>query len=343
MKKLYLSIWGWVLLGCFCVGGLEGAFTIQNGRLVDADEAATFTAEEHFDMGMTAMECSDWRESAKQFRIVSINFPTMSVGQDANYYLGVACFQCEELDFANDALSKYLKCHNNPQYFEEAIAYKFAIANLFKNGAKRHFFGTKQLPKWASGRSLAMEIYDEVIAAVPCHELAAWSLFSKGEMLREDRAFRESVEIYQQLIKRFPKHELAPESYLAISKIYIEQSQCELQNPDLLAFSQINLRRFKQEFPREERLCQAEEDVLTLKEIYARSLYETGLLYERKNYPRASVIYYQNAIAQFPDTFIAQLCQRRLLALDACLPRPQHAEETTAMSSVEHSDDSSSS
>lgn len=303
------------ILGCLCAGNLEGAFTIQNGSIVNSNEVATLSAEEHFNIGMRAMESADWREAVRQFQIVSANFPMSVSGQEANYYLGAAYFQCEEFDFANDAFSQYLKGHNNPQYFEEVITYKFAIANKFKNGARKHFFGTKQLPKWAPGQALAIEIYNEVIAAVPCHDLAAWSLFSKGEMLREDRAYRESVDVFQQLIKRFPKHELAPESYLIISKIYIEQSQCELQNPDLIAFSQINLRRFKQDFPREERLGEVEQDVLTLKEIYAHSLYDTGLFYERKNYPNASIIYYQNAIIQFPDTLVAQRCKQRLIKL----------------------------
>lgn len=66
----------------------------------------------------------------------------------------------------------------------------------------------------------------------------------------------------------------------------------------------------------EERLEEAENNVEEIKEIYARGLYDTGQFYERVKKPRASIIYYKNAIKQFPDTQIAQLCQERLEALN---------------------------
>ena len=92
----------------------------------------------------------------------------------------------------------------------------------------------------------------------------------------------------------------------------MEQSATEFQNPDVLEFAQINLRRFKHDFPKEPRISQVEEDVLAIKEIYAKGLYDTGLFYERVGKPHASRIYYQNAIKQFPETHIAQLSQKRL-------------------------------
>lgn len=319
-----------------CITSLEGAYTIKDGTFCHVDDVATMSPSAHYELGMKAMDQCDWTEAARQFRIVSLEFPNSSYGPDACYYLGISYYNLDELDFANEAFSKYLKCHNNPQFFEEAISYKFDIANQFKAGAKRRFFGTKQLPKWAPGREMALEVYDEVIAAVPCHELAAWSLFAKAHLLSEDEAYRESIDVYQQLIRRFPKHELAPEAYLAISRIYIQQSLRELQNPDLIAFAQINLRRFKQDFPKEPRLGVAEENFLQLKEIYAGSIYETGQFYERKDHPKASMIYYQSAIDQFPETSTATLCKNRLKILNEYfgIPTPEEKAAIDSESSA---------
>lgn len=315
----------------FCLASISSAhaaWVLKDGWFVDAEDVATMSAERHYEIACRAMERHQWKVAAKHFRIVSLNFPTTAFGQDAPYYLGICYFEHHEYDCANEAFSKYLRCHSNPEFFEEAITYKFEIANRFKNGAKRRFFGMKRLPKWASGRDLALEIYDEVIAAVPCHDLAAWSLYAKGDLLRKDMAFRESIEVYQQLIKRFPKHELAPESYLVISCVYLEQSQFELQNPDLLALAQINFRRFQQDFPRDERICEVEANVCRLTESYARALYDIGRLYERRKYPDAAVLYYRRAIMQFPDTRVAQLCQCRLSDLDSPYEvHPQHKPE----------------
>lgn len=321
-----------LLLSCLVICGgcianpVEAAYAIKNGGLVDIAQIATMSDEEHFNAGLAAINSRDWSTAKRQFFIVSSNFPNTTCGQEANYYLGVANYYHGELDFANEAFSKYLKVHNNPQFFEEAIEYKFAIARQFQNGAKKRFFGIKHLPKWAPAESMAVEIYDEVVAALPCHELAAKALFAKGCLLMKFKDYEGSIETFQTLIKRFPKHELSCESYLLIANVYVEEGRVEFQNPDILALAQINLRKFKHDFPRDERIAQAECDVQTLKEIYARGLYDTGLFYERICQPRASMIYYQNAINQFPDTTVAQLCEQRLALLNRGAIKQQNSD-----------------
>jgi len=295
---------------------LHAAFTIKNGSLVDVSEVATMSAEGHFSAAAKAFDAEDWDEAARQFYIVTVNFPNTPYAKEGYYYLGISYYNLEELDYANDAFSDYLKVQSNPRFFQEAIEYKFAIAENFLQGAKRRFLGTKKLPKWASGNNLAITIYDEVIAAVPSQEMAARALVSKGYLLWRMRDYRGAVDAFNTVIRRFPKHELAPECYLLISKAYLEQSQYEYQNPDILAFAQINMRRFEREFPREERLNIVQENVMAIKEVYAQGLYEIGQFYERTCKPRAAVIYYYNTIQQFPDTCVAAFCRDRIKCLD---------------------------
>ena len=301
--------------GLFISTSGEAAYVFKNGQFVNAEESPTLSVEEHYRLGMKAMEAGDWYESCHQFFIVSSHFPASEFYSDSLYFQGVSYYYQEEYDFANDALNAYLKCQNNPKHFEEAIGYKFVIAEKFKGGARRRFLGTKKLPKWAPGRSMAGTIYDEVICSLPCHEYAARALFAKGELCREDQEYREAVESLQTLIRRFPKHELTPESYLVINDIYLEQSELEFQNPDLLALAQINLKRFKLDFPRDERVGIAEAKVSMIREVYARGLFETGQFYERTCRPTASIIYYMKAIRQFPETDIAKICRNRLMTL----------------------------
>lgn len=293
-----------------------GAYTFQKGRLVDVCEAATMSAQGHYAAGAEAINSEDWDEAVLHFSIINANFPTTVYGQEAYYYLGTAYYYLEEYDYANWAFTNYLNEQSNPKFFQECIEYKFAIAERLASGAKRRFFGTKQLPKWACGKDLALDIYDEVIVAVPCSEIAAQALVAKGFLFWSNRDYRDAIESFQLLIRRFPKHELAPECYLYISTLYLEQSRFEFQNPDILAFAHINLRRFERDFPSEERLCVAEEDLMAIKEVYASGLYETGLFYERIKRPRAAIIYYHDAIHQFPDTCVAASCRERLDCLD---------------------------
>ena len=226
--------------------------------------------------------------------------------------MGVCHYNYAEFDIANDFFSDYLQSPYSRDHFESALQYKLAIANKFSRGAKRRFFCHKLLPKILDGEELALQIYDEVTVTLPCHELAAWGLYGKAKLLKARRCYFESIDTYQQLIRRFPKHELAPESYLNISYLYLEQCAQEVHNSDLLAFAQINLKKFQQDFPREDRLCQAEKNLLAMKCLYAEALYETGEFYVRKGHPKASLIYYQNVIDRFPETSVADNCRAKL-------------------------------
>jgi len=309
------------------ISNVEAAYTLKKGRIVNVELIARYSAQEHFSLGCNAVETCDWLEGLKQFRIVITNFPTTSYGQEANFYEGVCYYNLKELDFANESFTTYLKVQSNPRFFQETVEFKFIIAEKLSEGAKRRFFGTKKLPKWACGKALALKIYDEVIAAVPSHEVAARALVSKGALLWQLRDYRACIEAFQMVIRRFPKHELTPECYVSISRVFIDQCRIEFQNPDILAFAQINVRKFKQEFPREERICEAENNVQLIKEIYARGLYDTGCFYERKCKPQSSIIYYRNTIHQFPDTSIADFCRNRLYLLDPTFEEPARDPE----------------
>jgi len=131
----------------------------------------------------------------------------------------------------------------------------------------------------------------------------------------------------------FPKHELAPMSYEKIARVYVDQAKIEVQNPDLLALAQINLSRFESDFPREELLEMARHQFLHLKEVYAKGLYDIAQFYERVCKPKASIIYYQKAIYEFPETYIAERCRGRLQRIcpDALNFQPKEESEENAV------------
>lgn len=314
MKTHYKLISALVLISL--TASAEAGYTLKNGRIVDTTQTATMCAQDHFAVGLQALEVQDWEIAAMQFNLVSSNFPGTEEAKQAYYYLGVADFYLEEYDSANTSFSYYLMVHSSPEFFQETVNYKFAIANLLAEGKKRRCFGKKQLPKWACGKQLAIQIYDEVIAAVPCSPIAAQALVSKGCLLWQMKDYRSAVEAFNLVIRRFPKDERAADCYTLISKVYLEQSQQEYQNPDILALAEINLRKFSRDFPREERLCQVEEDLNAIKETNAQGLYETGQFYERCCKRCAAIIYYRLAMQQFPDTCVADNCRQRLLCLD---------------------------
>lgn len=310
MRNLFLALLGIGL--ATAPTQVEGTYLWKKGRLVDVSDVATMSAEDHMTAGKSAFEMCLWHDAATNFRVISINFPASPQAEEANFLLGIALYNLEEYEESNTAFSSYLKASSAPERFQEALEYKFAIAEAFSNGAKRRFFGVRKLPKWASGEQLALEIYDEIIAAMPTGDLAACSLYSKGALLYRQQDYVGSIDAFQLLVRRFPKNELAPACYVAISRVYLKRAKSEFQNPDLLAMAQLNERRMVTHLPRHDMLAVVANNVAEMKEGYAKGLYDTGCFYERVDKPEASLLYYRNAIHQFPDTKVALLCQRRI-------------------------------
>ncbi len=302
----------------FSLSSLEAAYIFKNGTIMDVRDIADRPLQDHFNLGIQALQKKDYKEAVRQFRICVLNFPEADLGQEALYYLGVSYFHEGDMDLANRKLSAYLEKHITSKHFEECFRYKMAIADAFKHGARKHLFGYEKMPQVFSSKDEAIKIYDEVVQALTNHSLAAEALFSKASLLRKEKSYKLAIEAYNTLIKKFPKHDLACKCYLKIAEVYYKQSHSEFHNPDLLQLSELNIKKFKQGFPKDAQgLAAAEKYLQEMQEVYATGLYETGCLYERKDAPKASVLYYQEAIAAFPNTKIAAQCHARLAALQS--------------------------
>jgi outer membrane protein assembly factor BamD (BamD/ComL family) len=297
----------------FCA---HAAYVFKNGKLIKSEQVATMSVQEHYSAAIDAYQKQNWDELVHQSLIVIKNFGSTPFAQEAYFYLGVGYFHIGEFEYANRFLTTYLKKQATPKYFEEAIQYKFKIAEKYHRGAKKHVLGWETMPKWIPARDEAIAIYDEVITALPHHELAAHALFGKANLLLKDEEYKSSIETYQTLIRRFPKHPLAAESYIGIGQVYLVQSQTEYPDQDYLDLAEINVRKFRHDFPGEEKLTVAEKMLLDMKEIFASDLYDTGRFYERTSKPHAAHIYYTRIIAKYPETKVSQIASKRLEKLN---------------------------
>jgi outer membrane assembly lipoprotein YfiO len=318
MKRLFLAVALFPLLLVLPLSA-HAAYMFKNGKLIKSEEVATMSVQEHYSIAMDAYQRQNWDEVIHQSLIVVKNFSSTPFAQEALFYLGIGYFHTGEFEYANKFLTSYLKKQATPKFFEEVIQYKFKIAEKYHHGAKKHLLGWETMPKWVPARDEAIRIYDEVITALPHHELAAHALFGKAKLLLKDDEFKSSIETYQVLIRRFPKHPLAAKSYIGIGEVYLIQSQEQYPDQDYLDLAEINLRKFRHDFPGEERLAVAEKMLLEMKEIFAGDLYDTGRFYERTKKPQAAYIYYTRILTKYPETKVCELAGKRLSKLN-CRP-----------------------
>lgn len=284
-----------------------------------SEEVATSSAQEHYAAAVKAYEEKNWQELLRQSMIVVLNFEGTPFHMDALFYLGVAHFNLQDYELANKHFSEYLKAQTALKYFREAIDYKFQIAENFREGAKRHIAGIKAFPKWMAADEDAVKIYDEVISALPSDDLAAKSLLGKSKIQLANEDYTASIETLQTLIRRFRKHALAPDAYVQIAKVYLTECQSEYPDADFIDLAEINLRKFRQDFPSDERVITVERMFYDMQEVYAKSFYDIGQFFERTKKPHAAVIYYHKIIKTYPNSKSAELSKARLKKLRPAL------------------------
>jgi len=294
---------------------LMAAYTVKNGKVMNVEEVATLSVQEHHSLLLEAVEKTEWQEVIRQATIMIKNFPDTTFFQESFYFLGVAYFNLQDFDVSNKNLSLYLRKQTALQHFRDAIELKFQIAEKFRAGYRKHIGGYEFLPKWMPAKDEAIKIYDEVISALPNDNLAALSLFGRGSLELEDGEYTASIETYQTLIRKFPRHPLSPDAYVAIMRVYLTQSKERYPDSDYLDLAAINLRKFAQDFPLDERLGEAESIFFQTQEVFAQSFYEIAQFYERTKKPHASVLYYSKIVKTFPNTESAALSKRRLKEL----------------------------
>ncbi len=311
MKKIL----AFILVVCACASTMEAGYVLKEGKLVNARLVATLSAQEHYSMALEAYRNKDWMALIHQSNIVIENFEDSPFYQEAIFYLGAGYFHTKEYDLSNRELSNYLKNQSSLQHFREAIELKFQIAEHFKEGGKRHLMGWKSMPKWMPAQEEAMKLYEEVISALPTDDLAVRSLYGKGALLLEEEEFESAIEAYQTLIRKFPRHAIAPDAYVQIEKVYLTECQAKFKDSDFLDLAEINLKKFQEDFPNDERVLVAQKMFSDMLELYAHNFYEIGQFFERTKKPQAALIYYAKIVKNYPTTKSAESSQKRISVL----------------------------
>ncbi len=270
------------------------------------------SAQEFHSLLQQAIDEKNWWSVIDYADILSYHFPTNPFAQDSSFLIGEAYLQLDQPSLANQYFTVYLNQTNSPKHFEKAIEYKFHIAERFRQGEKKPLFNSHKGPKLLSTQDDALAIYDEILATLPHSEFAARALLGKAQIQKEQEDYKPSIETLDLLIRRFPKHDLAAAAYLEKLNVYYMQCQGKSIDPAILDLAELNIRKFKAAFPREERIKDAEKYLSKMEEIFAEHLLETGLFFKKTKKNPAAEIYFNKVISKFPKTTAATVAQKNL-------------------------------
>jgi len=271
------------------------------------------TVQEEYNLALGAFQKKDWTDVIEHSKTMIKEHPTSPFLSEVTYLAGVAYFQKRDYEMADYYFSQFLDKYATAKYFEDALEYRFKIAEKFEEGAGLHMFGWEKMPKWLSAWEMAYDIYDKVITTLPRHEIAALSLKNKARMLTVDGKYKEAIDSYQMLIRRFPKHPSAPEAYISIAKLYLLESQEDYPGKDFLEQARLNLKKFRYDFPRENRLVEAEAILVEMQDRYAKDLWESAEYYLKKKKVRSAIMYLETLSRKYPSSRYTQGAMTQLV------------------------------
>ena len=149
-------------------------FALEEEQLVWEDSGPT--AQEYHAILQRAIATENWWAAIDYADLILYNFPTSPFAEELSFTMGEADYKLNHLEYANQCFTSYLNHTNSPKYFEEAILYKFQIAEHFANGTKKRLFGSIKMPAWVPAEEDAIAIFDEVISALPHSDFAVQAM-----------------------------------------------------------------------------------------------------------------------------------------------------------------------
>ena len=237
------------------------------------------------------------------------------------FYYGVALFHLAEYAKANTVFSTFLDQYALPQFFEETMQYKFAIAEKFRQGERKRILGIPYAPKWENATEDAIDIYNEVIMTLNRDEIAIEAQYHKAGLLVVNNQWKEGIECYQSLIRKYPKHPLSAESYLAVARVYAQQAKIRHPDVQIVELAEMNFKRFLVDYPTSQSLRDMEGLLVSVKDRFAKELWDSADFFVRKkNSVASAVLYYKLLIQKYPETSYAMGAVNQLHAWKSAYP-----------------------
>jgi outer membrane protein assembly factor BamD (BamD/ComL family) len=274
------------------------------------------TQEEDFSGLKTEYHNKNWALVISHSSEMLKKYPESVFVKDIYFFRAIAYFHHDDPDLADQFLSKYIELGGSARYFEEALKYKYFIAEKFENGYYGHLFGVSALPRVESMWEKAYELYDEVIVSIPRHELAAKALFRKASMFLRDDQFEESIEMLNNLIRRFPRNPLAQEAFVEIAKVYKKQIRVLYLDPRCYELALINKKRFDIQYPSSKFKIEMEETVADITDFFAADIYKSAVYFDKKNGQESSIMYLRSLVQKYPTSKYAILATQKIAAYE---------------------------
>lgn len=282
-----------------------------------------------YQQAQSAESSGNFRQALGLYRRFVRNYPFDKNAANAQFQVGQIYEQLGNPERAFDAYTTFIQRYSSSPKFEDALIAQVTIANQLLDGRKLTFMGMPIV----SGIDKAVKMYETILQNAPFSKYAPMAQFNLGLAYEKQGKVNEAVNAYQGVLDKYANSDVADDALYQIGYVYLRLGYGSgSQDLSALTLARNTFEDFLLQFPKSEKVPQAEENLKMLKGRESGDILNIARFYDKYKDYRAAVIYYNDVIRREPNGEEAQLAKTRIDELrndygdDAIRPGPEKTE-----------------
>ncbi|MDR0727791.1 MAG: outer membrane protein assembly factor BamD [Puniceicoccales bacterium] len=243
-------------------------------------------------------------------RLIARKFPQTQESPAALEICGEAYMRQRRFQLAFTTLQKLLNKYPNCPNFENAIALEFELAQRLAGGERNYFFG--KIPGLRD-REFAIRVFQHIVDHAPYSPQAPHALQQIATLGIKTKDLAVAIGALERLIDEYSATEDAQRAYLILAQVYRGMSPGSTYDQRAVENAINCLREFLLLYGNSSFAEEAERGLSEMKDLLAENKLSVGDFYLRnRKSPSAAAIYYNDIVAEAPDSPAALCAQERL-------------------------------
>ena len=314
MRKFILNIIIFSLTAVLLVVNTAEAYWIwtpETKKFVNPKYAVKDSPKEQFDWAMSFYNGKDFQRAAAEFGKLAKQYEFSEYASKAQYHVGL-CY--ENMQKYYIAFENYQKTIDNfPQIAntDEILAREYNIGNIYLNKPSPKVLKTDIM----APLDRAVEIFKKVVSNAPYGKYAEDAQFKLGQALKKSERYEDAVEAFHRLAEDYPNSKF-------IAQAMFEEADCAYKASLMPAYDAAStdnaiktFEKFVSKNKDAELSKEADKTMKRLKDNVAEKSFRTAEFYESQGKKDAAIIYYQDVIDSYPNSFFASRAKAKIEAL----------------------------
>src|SRR5471030_2627167 len=255
------------------------------------------------------LEAQGQRDAAlKAYKGLLRRWPLSFFAPEAQFRLGKILE--DEADFYNafQAFQKMVTKYPSSEFFEQALAEQYRIANLYLAGEPQRIW---KIPVGPS-MDRTVEMYERIIKNAPYGTYAPECQFKIGLAREQQRKFTDAVDAYQKVLDNYPTSPVASNAQYQIGYAWMRSSASGDYDQGAAKKAVDAFQEYLVRYPSSDKAVQAQENIHKLGQKQTQGAFDVAKFYETQHNPRAAFIYYNEVVREDPNSAQAQIAKKRI-------------------------------